>query len=854
MMSRVGGLLKVYSRFTQGLLKVYSRFTQGLLKVYSRFTQGLLKVYSRFTQGLLKVYSRFTQGLLKVYSRFTQGLVFSISLFFLLGILDCTKIGRAYFLNGLDKPLPEITDLSVNRDSSGITLRWKNPASRDRNIFNKLLILKNTNPIQDRPRHWRDYPVSTVMGASRVVYNAAAPTFTDREVVDNVVYFYKIFVNDTFLYYNEGVQAKVDKYTRPPTKIPPPINTPPSPDTEPPANVRNHTLQSISNGITLTWSNPADSDFSKVLILKHTSPIVDSPTTGRDYASGTSIGSSSVVYNGNLETLRITDNTANVLSYYKIFAYDTLLNYASGVELSGRRNADSDGDGLIEIYTAEMLDNMHHDLAGLSYKTSANDAGNTDGCPTVVNGSGGCNGYELTANIDLLSLLDANGNGMIDTTMEGIDKNADGDTDDTGEKVTVIDTTADTSWVPIGDNSTDDDITRFTGIFEGNNHTIANLWVNVAFPTNDIYAGLFGVTGGTTVTIRNLEIISGSIYSYSTGSVNPVSGGLVGRSTAPLTIMNSTFSGSGGVFSSSATNSTNTLSRSGGMVGQADNTLTIIKCIFSASGGVSSSSTNSSSRSDSGGLVGYYGGISTITNSTFSGSGGVSSSSTTTGDSLAGGLVGFSNGISTITNSYFSGSDGVSSSTTTANPVSGGLVGANNFALTIMNSYFSGGKISSDSSSSSSYSGGLVGGGNASLTIMNSYFSGSGGVFSSATTAAFLGGLVGHNSTSLTITNGYWNTNASQMKNNAAQNPKRARGDTAMNPSGTTGLTLVQLQAITGIHPSGLPHGATDDTKAWDLGTDMQLPAVKLCIPTIINSVPNWAMCASYGALLPGQR
>ena len=80
--------------------------------------------------------------------------------------------------------------------------------------------------------------------------------------------------------------------------------------------------------------------------------------------------------------------------------------------------------------------------------------------------------------------------------MEGIDKNADGDTTDIGEQITVIDTTADTSWMPIGDNSTNNDTTRFTGIFEGNNHTIANLWVNISSSTNDIYAGLFGVTGG----------------------------------------------------------------------------------------------------------------------------------------------------------------------------------------------------------------------------------------------------------------------------------------------------------------------------------------------------------------------
>ena len=815
-----------------------------------------------------------------VCSRFT---IF-ISLFFLLGILDCTKIDHAYFLNGLDKPLPEVTDLSVNRSLSGITLRWKSSASRGRNVFNKILILKNTSAIQDRPKHWRDYPVSTTMGASRVVYNAAAPTFIDREVVDNVVYFYKIFVNDTFLYYNEGVEAKVDKYTPPPINTPPPIDTPPPVDTEPPANVRNHTLQSILNGITLTWGNPADSDFSKVLILKHTSPIVDSPATGRDYASGTSIGSSSVVYNGNLETLRITDNTANVLSYYKIFTYDTLLNYASGVALSGRRNADSDGDGLIEIYTAEMLDNMHYDLAGLSYKISANDAGNTDGCPTVVNGSGSgsCNGYELMADIDLLSLLDTNGNGMIDTTMEGIDKNADGDTDDTGEKVTVIDTTADTSWVPIGDNSTDDDTSRFTGNFEGNNHTIANLWVNVASSTNNIHAGLFGVTGGI-VAIRNVEIISGSIHASSTASARSSSGGLVGYSTATLTITQCTFSGSSGVFASSTAGANSgglvgysdaTLmiekctfsgssgvsasstdgSSSGGLVGNATATLTIIQCIFSGSAGVSASSTSATSGTNSGGLVGGSTTTLTITNSNFSGSGGVSSSS---GAPSAAGFVAGASAPLTIINSYFSGSGGVSSSSVgpQSPPHSGGLVAFSNSVVTIINCAFfgSGGISSFTSHGAGSYSGGFVANGPSSLTITNSYFSGLGGVSSFSTGTSYSGGLVGSNGGS-TITNSYWNKNAPQSVNNVAQNPKRARGNPASNPPGATGLTLTQLQAITGTRPSGLPHSATNNTKAWNLGTASELPAVKLCIPTITNGVTNWTVCASYGALLAGQR
>ena len=466
---------------------------------------------------------------------------------------------------------------------------------------------------------------------------------------------------------------------------------------------------------------------------------------------------------------------------------------------------DFDHDGLIDINNAMMLNNMRYNLAGTSYKTletPLNGPGNVKGCPTS-----GCNGYELTANIDLESLLDKNRNGMIDTTTVGIDKNADGDMTDAGEQITAIDTGMgkDTSWMPIGDNSTDDDKSRFTGIFEGNNHTIENLWVRVR-----VNAGLFGATEGKT-TIRNVGIISGSVSSSS------YSGSLVGIAYAPLTISNSYFSGSGGIFSTDI----------------------------------------------AGGLVGYSAKPLTISNSYFSGSGGIFSTD------IAGGLVGYSAKPLTISNSYFSGSGGIFST-----DIAGGLVGYSAKPLTISNSYFSGSGGVFCSSPNNSSSGGLVGRASSPVTITNSYFSGSGGVFSysSNNTSSYSGGLIGYTSTSLTITKFYWNTDAPQKITNGMtnQNPKRAQGNATLDAqgnlvdaSGAIGLTLMQLKAITSSTPSApspsdLPHSATDNTKAWDLGDADQLPAIKLCVPTITGTgsaaTTNWTTCASYGALLPGQR
>ena len=516
----------------------------------------------------------------------------------------------------------------------------------------------------------------------------------------------------------------------------PPANN----DMQSPNNVRDSRFVSLdNNGITIAWRNPTNADFSKVLIVRNTSSIVDIPTTGQNYINADSMGSSTVVYNSNVSIFSDGGATeASTHYYYKIFAYDASFNYASGVEISGGGSkADHDGDGLIEIYTAGMLNKIRHNLAGESYKTSTGDAGNVVGCPNNM-----CNGYELTAHIDLLSLLDTNENRSIDTKDETV-----------GAKThEVIDTGAgkDTSWVPIGNASA-----PFTSTFEGNNHTIANLWVNISSSGNT-YAGLFGVTGGTVV-IRNIGVVSGSIHASTSSSTEVVgSGGLVGRSLGPsLMINNCSFAGSGGISSSS---SAAAHSNSGGLVSGNLGNLTITNCNFSGSTGVSTVANNISSI---GGLVGWSNASLTITDSSFSGLGGISSSA---GSSSSGGMVGYTNTATTITNCSFSGSGGVSSSTSASNESSaGGLVGRSDASLTITNCHFSGsGGVSfSTSASIESHAGGLVGHSDASLTIMNCSFSGSNGVSStSASGESNAGGLVGRSENILTITNCHFSGSA----------------------------------------------------------------------------------------------
>ena len=503
---------------------------------------------------------------------------------------------------------------------------------------------------------------------------------------------------------------------------------------------------------------PASGKDVKVLISNRNSGTFEVTPTSVSFSSGDWApkvitvrrvnGNTSGSVNSDTDTITHTIDTT---SSTRDTNYDSASIAPVDVIMDCTLSIDCDRDGLIDIKNAEMLNNMRYNLAGSSYKTSPTAPGDTTGCPTNNSGMRPiCRGYGLVANIDLLTLLDDGGRNDVIDTKEVIVQ---------GVAHEVIDTSKDKSWVPVGDNSTNSDASRFTGIFDGNGHTIANLWVNITSTDSNLGAGLFGYTG-TQVIIRNVGIISGSIH---------------------------------GSFSDSG----------------------------SAASGIFSS----------GGLVGIH-----------------------RGDSLGDDLY--------IINSYVAGSSGVSASYSSGTPSgvtvsSGGLVGYTSWILNITNSYFSGlGGIASASSNprfNSTSSGGLVGFVALSLDMENSYFAGSGGIASGSTSGGLMGGFLGEGT--FTITNSYWNTDAPQSAGGSHQTPKRARGDVnAMNqPPGATGLTLAQLKATSGTnHPSGLPNGANDSTKPWDLGRANQLPAVKIC--KIPMGIPDRRDCDSYEELLSGQR
>ncbi|TXR53810.1 hypothetical protein [Reinekea thalattae] len=177
--------------------------------------------------------------------------------------------------------------------------------------------------------------------------------------------------------------------------------------------------------------------------------------------------------------------------------------------------ADSDGDlvgnacdiddndnGLIEISSLEQLDWIRNNLAGTSLDDGISLNGSDEGCYLVT----GCNGYELTQDLD----FDTNDDGVMNADDTYYDY--DGDSSNSG-------------WLPIGTKDS-----PFTAIFEGNDYEIRNLYINRSYGDNETsgsYIGLFGyLDNGSSVNaeIRNIGL-TGELMDVTGGAYT---GGLVG--------------------------------------------------------------------------------------------------------------------------------------------------------------------------------------------------------------------------------------------------------------------------------------------------------------------------------------
>ena len=284
-------------------------------------------------------------------------------------------------------------------------------------------------------------------------------------------------------------------------------------------------------------------------------------------------------------------------------------------------DVDKDGDGLIEVCDIDGLNEMRYQLDGSGYTISTDAVKITQGCPAT-----GCKGYELMRSLDF-NVADSYRGNMVNTTW-----------------------TTGANWQPIGSNTN-----RFSSIFEGNGHTISNLYIKA-----ESQLGLFSVlrangriqnVGLLDVDVEGTEDFIGGLVGFSDGSVinSYVTGAVTGTGDNVGGLVGSN---SGDITNSYATGVvTGTGDNVGGLVGSNGGDITDSYATGAVTG-----------NSEVGGLVGFNRG--NITNSYATGA--------VTGNDNVGGLVGFNRG--NITNSYWNaqtsglttstGGDGVTSATT----------------------------------------------------------------------------------------------------------------------------------------------------------------------------------------------
>ena len=176
---------------------------------------------------------------------------------------------------------------------------------------------------------------------------------------------------------------------------------------------------------------------------------------------------------------------------------------------------DTDNDGLIEVSTLAQLNAIRWDLDGdgspasnaadYSGASGAFASASTDmGCP-AVSGTATCTGYELTQDLD----FDTDGDGA---THDG----GTSDSDDTYHN-------SGSGWDPIGPASSPGDSTHFNATFDGNGHSIHNLYVNRNRNWSALFAALRGDAVVRSLGLPNAHVVGGQ------GSVAPLAGASWGR-------------------------------------------------------------------------------------------------------------------------------------------------------------------------------------------------------------------------------------------------------------------------------------------------------------------------------------
>ena len=425
--------------------------------------------------------------------------------------------------------------------------------------------------------------------------------------------------------------------------------------------VTNITISNITpTALTLNWTNPADSDgFEGVLISAE--PAGGTVATPQQQAASATM-------------VEITElNPITTYSFTLTSTYDdegknnAIPAPPAMTATSANLPIDADGDGFVDITSLERLNNIRYNLdlgaaadstAGTladdgRYKTSEADEGVQ--CGTAQGTA--CMGYELIISLDFTNPNHYE-SGELNAAWR---PNSMANNSGTILPQTMADNGQNNGWEPIGTTSVGN---RFNSRFEGNGHTISNLYIR---RSGNI--GLFGSTDSAAV-IRSIGVAAVQLYGTGAASDTDTMGALVGGVSSGIVVASYA---SGAIIGGSANN------RIGGLVGESVDDSAVVVASYAAVSIIS----DGLNGSRAGGLVGRIGvSMSSIIASYASGAvnGG------NNGDGIAG-LTGESNSATAFINAVYAtgtvtGGSGLD--------IIGGLIGTGGL-VTAIASYVDGG-------------------------------------------------------------------------------------------------------------------------------------------------------------------
>jgi hypothetical protein len=178
-------------------------------------------------------------------------------------------------------------NFTATAGNESIALSWSHASHPD---YTNVLIRRDTST----------YPAASTDGDP--IYSGPATSHTDSGLTNGTQYFYTAFSYDASFNVGAGINATA---------------TPA--DTTAPANVTSFAAaQGASGVINLSWTNPTDTDFVKVLIRRATTGYPFYPTDG------------TTVYDDTGTSTSDTGLTPGTTYYYTAFPYDEVPNYSSG--------------------------------------------------------------------------------------------------------------------------------------------------------------------------------------------------------------------------------------------------------------------------------------------------------------------------------------------------------------------------------------------------------------------------------------------------------------------------------------------------------------------------------------------